>query len=290
MTKFSIKYESKRLFLILLGSVLFALNISFFVKTANLFPGGFSGIALLIQKSFLDFLGIKLPYSILVYSFNVIPVIIGFKFIGKKFTIYSVIMIIVSGFLTDIFSDFDKLRLTNDLILCSIFGGILNAIAISCCLFADSSSGGTDFIAIYVSEKTGKSAWNYILIVNCIILLIAGLLFGWDKALYSIIFQYTSTQALNLLYKRYSKTTLLIITDKESEIYEVIKSLTNHGATVFEGIGEYSKKNHKMLYTVVSSDESGKLEKEIRKIDPNAFINVLQSKEIIGKFFKRAND
>ena len=65
---------------------------------------------------------------------------------------------------------------------------------------------------------------------------------------------------------------------------------TNHGATVFEGKGEYSGKTHKLVYTVVSSDESGKLEREIRATDGNAFINVLASKEIVGRFFKRAND
>jgi len=267
-----------------------ALNINTFVRSANLFPGGFSGVALLLQNIFIKFFNIKLPYSLVVYSFNVIPVFIGFKYIGKKFTIYSVIMIVVSGFLTDIFANFEWLHLTSDVLLCSVFGGLLNAVSIAWCLFADSSSGGTDFIAIYFAEKTGKSAWNYILVGNCLILAIAGALFGWDKALYSIIFQYASTQALNFIYKRYSKTTLLIITDKEREVYDVIHDLTNHSATVFEGKGEYSGNIHKMIYTVVSSDESGKLEKEIRKVDPSAFINVLQSKEIVGKFFKRAND
>ncbi|MBQ0050815.1 MAG: YitT family protein [Treponema sp.] len=290
MNKFLLGRELKRLVLVLIGSVLMALNINIFVRSGNLFPGGFSGVTLLLQNVFLKFLGIKIPYSLVVYLFNVFPVIIGFKYIGKKFTIYSVVMIVVSGFLTDVFSAIPALRLTEDVLLCCIFGGILNSVAVACCLFADSSSGGTDFIAIYVAEKTGKSAWNYILIGNCCILFVAGLLFGWDKALYSIVFQYASTQALNFLYKRYEKTTLLIITDKDSEIYEAIKRLTNHGATVFEGKGEFSQKNHKMLYTVVSSDESGKLEKEIRKIDPDAFINVLKSKEIIGKFFKRVTD
>ena len=82
----------------------------------------------------------------------------------------------------------------------------------------------------------------------------------------------------------------MIITDLSDEVYAVIKELTNHTATVFEGKGEYSGKKHKMIYTVVSSSESGKLEKAIRSVDSNAFINVIQSKGIIGRFFKRAND
>ncbi|WP_407428246.1 YitT family protein, partial [Treponema sp.] len=148
--------DARRFFLVLLGGVLMAVNINTFVTSAELFPGGFAGVTLLIQEIFLEFWGISLPYSLIVYSFNIVPVIIGFKFIGKKFTLYSVVMIVVSGLLTDFLP---KYNLTDDAILCAVFGGIINAAAVSCCLFADSSSGGTDFIAIFISEKTGKSAW-----------------------------------------------------------------------------------------------------------------------------------
>lgn len=278
---------TKRIVLVLLGATLMALNINTFVHSGNLFPGGFTGLSLLLQEVFLKFANINVPYSVLSYALNIAPVIIGFLFIGKKFTLYSVLMIIVSSLLTDILPG---LNLTDDILLCSIFGGILNGVAISLCLFAGSSSGGTDFIAIFISEKTGKSAWNYILAFNVVVLLTAGLLFGWNAALYSIIFQFVSTQALNLLYKKYSKTTLLIITDKDEEIYKIIHEKTNHDATVFVGKGCYKNVEHKLLYTVVSAQESGSLEKSIRDADPNAFINVLESKNIIGKFFKRAND
>lgn len=279
--------DFRRILLVAVGGLLMAVNIKTFVSSASLIPGGFSGVTLLLQNVFLQFFGVKIPYSLILYAFNIIPVVIGFRFIGKKFTLFSVVMIVLSGFMTDMIP---KVHLTDDPLLCSVFGGVLNAIAVSFCLFADSSSGGTDFIAIFISEKTGRPAWNYILCFNICILVLAGLLFGWDKALYSIIFQYASTQSINLIYKKYSKTTLLIITDKEEEVYQTIKLMTNHDATVFTGKGSYSGKERKMLYSVVSSSETGNLERAIRKIDPNAFINVLQSKEIIGRFFKRAND
>lgn len=277
----------KRLALVLFGAAIMAINIKTFVHSGNLFPGGFTGLALLIQEAIQKFSGHNVPFSVLVYFLNVFPVVIGFLWIGRKFTFYSVIMIVVSGLLTDFVPGF---YLTQDVLLCSIFGGILNAVSISLCLFAGSSSGGTDFIAIFIAEKTGKSAWNYILAFNVAVLLTAGILFGWNAALYSIIFQFVSTQALNVLYKKYEKTTLLIITDKDEEIYKIIHEKTNHDATVFVGKGCFKNVEHKLLYTVVSSQESGALEKLIRKADPNAFINVLQSKDIVGRFFKRAND
>lgn len=282
--------DLKRLILVTAGGFFIALNIVTFVHPANLFPGGFTGISLLIQNIFQKYFNIHLPYSLINYVLNAFPVFIGLKYIGKRFTIFSVVMIFISGLFTDLLSGCQFLHVTDDMLLCSIFGGIVNGAAISLCLFAGASSGGTDFIAIFISEKTGKSAWNLIFAFNCCVLFTAGLLFGWDKALYSIIFQFTSTQVLNTLYKKYSKTTLLIITDKPDEIYAKVKELTNHGATVFEGRGEFSGKTHKMVYTVVSSSESGKLEKALREVDPNAFINVINSKEIVGRFFKRQND
>lgn len=288
--KFDFSKDGRRFLFVILAGLLLAFNLVIFARPAGLVPGGFTGISLLIQNIFQKFLGISVPYSLVNYLLNAVPVWIGLKYIGKKFTLFSVLMIVISGIFTDLFSQFDFPLLTDDMLLCSVFGGILNGIAVSLCLFAGASSGGTDFIAIFISEKTGKSAWNLIFIFNCCVLAAAGILFGWDKALYSIIFQFASTQAINMLYKKYAKTTLLIITDKPNEIYTKIHDLTNHGATVFEGRGEFSGKNHKMVYTVVSSSESGSLEKALRSVDPNAFINVLESKEIIGRFFKRAND
>ncbi len=282
--------DIKRFLLVVLGGFLMAINIVTFVQSGDLFPGGFTGITLLLQDVFLRFWGIHLPYSLVVYAFNVVPVWIGLKFIGKKFTLLSVVMILISGLFTDLLTGVEWLHVTSDILLCAVFGGILNAVAVVCCLFAESSSGGTDFIAIFISEKTGRSSWNLIFGFNCIVLFVAGLLVGWDKALYSIIFQFTSSQVTTVLYKKYSKITLLIITDKSDEVYEKIRELTNHGATVFEGRGEYSGKTHKMVYTVVSAAESGNLEKELRATDPDAFINVLESKDILGRFFRRQPD
>lgn len=285
-----IRRNLKRSFLVISGALLMALNFNLFVYPANLFPGGFSSVALLIQTCFSEFLGIKLPYSVLVYALNAVPAWICFKFVGKKFTFFSVIMILISGFFTDFFRENMAVHITDDMLLSSVFGGIINAAATSLCLFADASTGGTDFIAISISEKTGKSSFNIIFVFNCLILTVAGILFGWDKALYSIIFQFASTQMLKIMYKKYSKTTLLVITDRSDDVYSEIKNLTNHGATVFEGRGNFSGKVHQLVYTVVSSEEATPLEKQIRKIDPHAFINIIRSEDILGQFYRKLHD
>ncbi len=270
--------------LILLASVLMALNIKIFVNTAGLLPGGFTGITVLIQDIFDSFFGIKIPYSLFYWILNLIPAIFCFKFVGKRFTILSFLMIICSGLLTDFIPG--KV-LTDDILLCSVFGGITNGIAICLCLFAGATSGGTDFISIYFAEKKGFSIWNYIFAGNCVILVIFGLLFGWSKALYSIIFQFASTQVINMLYKRYHKTTILIISEKTEELVALIKATTNHDATIFKGIGGYEGVERTMIYTVVSTDQEEKLFHAIKNLDPNAFVNVLETKTLRGKFYMK---
>lgn len=286
-TKFSISREIGRILLVVIGAVIMAVNINTFVHTAGLFPGGFTGVTLLAQKIFSKYLNINIPFSLFYLTLNLLPAAVCYKSVGKKFTIYSCIMVVLSGVLTDVIPG---LVVTNDVLLCSVFGGIVNGCAISLCLFAGATSGGTDFIAIYASEKTGKNAWNYIFAGNCLVLVAAGLLFGWDKALYSIFFQFVSTQVLNALYKRYGKTTLLIITDEVEEVYLLIKKMTNHDATVFTGVGCYKNAERKMLYAVVSAEEATKLCQQIYKIDKTAFINLLTTKDLYGKFFRRPND
>ncbi len=277
----------KRFFFVTAGAVLMAVNLRTFVYTAALFPGGFSGLSLLIQRSLKGFFNISLPYSALYLAFNAFPVYISFKFIGRKFTIFSLLMIILSSVLSDFIPAY---KVTDDVLLCAVFGGMFNGVSIVLCLWGDATSGGTDFIAIYFATRKGKDMWNYIFIGNCAVLTIAGILFGWDKALYSIIFQFTSTQILNMLYHRYQKATMLIVTEKPDDLYNVIKSETNHDASKFSVVGCYRNAEKTMLYTVVSGDQVKRLAGDLRKADPAAFINVLQTKEILGKFFTRPND
>lgn len=287
MKKNTVLDDAKRTALIVAAAFLMAMNIKSFVRAGDLLPGGFNGLTLLIQQIARHFWNIDLSYSLINFSLNAVPVLISFKHIGKKFTGYSCLMIVLTGIFTDVLSGF---QMTNDTLLVCVFGGILNACAISLCLYAGATSGGTDFIAIFFSEKYGIETWNYIFAGNCIILLIAGYLFGWNEALYSIIFQFTSTQVLHSLYKRYQKQTLLIITTKPDEIYEQIRENTNHDATLFKGIGCYKKHECNMLYSVVGRDEIKTITKKIRQIDPGAFVNTMNTQQLTGRFYQKPND
>jgi len=281
----------RRLAMITLGAVLMAININSFVRAGGLIPGGFTGLSLLIQEIFQRHLNIRIPFSVVLYTLNAVPAAFCFRFVGKKFTLYSVLMVFLSGLLTDLMPGmFINAIKLHDTLLSAVFGGILNAIAVVLCLLADATSGGTDFIAIFISEKFRRDAWNYIFVGNCVILAIAGSLFTLEKALYSIIYQFTATMVLNSLYHAYQQKTLLVITTRPDEVYRLIREKTQHGATCFTGIGMYNMEERKLLYSVVYSNEVLPVIKAIHSVDPNAFINVIKTEQINGKFFRKPKD
>ena len=287
MTKKSICDTLRRTCLILAGSFIMAVNLKSFVRAGGLIPGGFNGLTRLIQEISVLLWHWEPPFSVINFILNAVPVVISFKFIGKKFTGYSSLMIVVSGILTDMVPAWP---VTEDILLIAIFGGLINALAISLCLFANATSGGTDFIAIFLSEKYSIDSWNYIFAGNVVILGIAGALFGWDKALYSIIFQYTSTQVLHVLYKRYQKQTLIIVTKRPEDVYEAIAEITHHDATLIKGEGCYSKQECDVLYSVVGRDEVSKVVNTVRETDPQAFVNMIRTENLAGRFYQRPND
>ena len=268
---------------VITASLIMSINIKSFVRAGNLIPGGFTGLSLLTQRACLDFLGIDLPYSLINITLNAIPAFIGFKTIGKKFTSYSVLMIVLNSFLVDVIP---VTPITYDPLLVSVFGGILNGIAIVIALYGKASSGGTDFIAVYLSDKLNKPSWNFVFGINVVILLTASVLFGFEAAMYSIIFQFVSTQVIERMHRRDQKVTLFMITNRADEIEKKLLDYTHHGITRFEGKGCYLKEDKSLLYTVVSADEVKEVIDFVKNVDSKMFINVMKSDSISGRFYK----
>ena len=285
---FDMKKDGKRIAIVCLASVLMAVNIKTFVSAGGLYPGGATGLTILIQSICEKFLRISVPYTPVNRLLNVVPIYIGFKFIGKKFTLYSCLMIVLTGILTDIIPN--DIAVTYDILLISIFGGLINGFVVSMCLSMNATTGGTDFISIFLSEKKGVDSWNFILAFNIVVILIAGLLFGFDKALYSIIYQYASTQMLHMLYTRYQKETLFIVTNNPGAVCEAINTVSMHGATIMSGEGSYEHQKRKVVYSVISKEESKKVIKAIKEADEEAFVNAIRTEELSGRFYYRPNE
>ena len=284
---FSWKQDCRTILMVVIASVVMAVNINTFVMTGGLYPGGVTGLTLLIQRFSESSFGVHLPFAVVNILLNLIPIYIGFRYIGKKFTMYSCLMIGLTAFLIDVIPGH---IVTEDILLISIFGGIINGIAVSLCLRSDTTAGGTDFIAIFLSQKKGIDAWNIILGFNIAQLAVAGLLFGWDKALYSIIFQYTSTQIIQMLYTRFQKKTLFIVTTKPQEVSSIIFEKSHHGATLLRGEGSYEGQERYIVYSVVSSDESKRVVRAVRSVDPQAFVNTFKTDELKGFFYQRPTE
>lgn len=159
-----------RLVLVTLASLIIAVNMKSFVQAGDLFPGGFTGLARLTQRAAWEFWGVDIPFSPVYLLLNAVPAAISFRFVGKKFTLYSCQCIVLVSIFTDLVP---TIPITEDLLLICVFGGLITGFAVSLCLRARATSGGTDFIAIALSERKNIDAWNYILAGNAVMLTVA---------------------------------------------------------------------------------------------------------------------
>ena len=285
--KFEAKKDLKRICVIICCAFLMSLNIKTFVRTGGLFPGGATGLTILIQRSAEKFLGLNLPYTLINILLNAFPIYIGFRFIGKKFTLYSCLMIVLSSILTDLIPGYE---LTQDTLLISIFGGMINGFVISMCLRVNATTGGTDFIGIYLSQKKGMDSFNLVLGINAVILCLSGILFGWDKALYSIIFQYASTTVLHALYRLYQQGTLFIVTNSPQQVCDAISAISHHGATILKAEGSHEHHERSIVYSVVSSAQTRTVIRAVKAVDDHAFINLMKTQELSGRFYQPPKD
>ena len=278
----------KRLLVITIYSIIMALNYKSFVQAGDLFPGGFTGLTRLAQRCAQEFWGVTLPFAPINLVLNAIPAAVSFKLIGKRFTMYSCLAIVVSSIFTDLVP---SVPVTEDILLICVFGGLVNGFAISLCLRGRATSGGTDFISIALSQQYDVDAWNYIFMGNVVMLAVSGALFGWDKALYSILFQFASTQVIKLLDPSGRRATLFIVTRRETAqaVWQQIRD-THHSATLFQGTGLYDGEERVMLYSVVGGNQVRALIHRVRQTDHHAFVNVMRTDQVAGRFYRAPRD
>ncbi len=275
------KKELKYIILIILSSLLSAIAVQGFVEPAHLYPAGFLGLSVFISNILSSFLHMNLSFNLIYLILNVLSTFLVLQVAGKKLIIYSVLQYsLVSLFISII----PKFMLVDDFMLLSIFGGIIAGISCWLALDANASSGGTDFIAIFFSTKLNKNCWTEVMILNIMILTLAGVFFGWQDSFYSMIYQFMVTAVINKLYNRYNLVSLHIITDKQDEVENLIFKTTNHTATKIDASGLYSKEQKSVLYLVCNLYESQKISSGILSIDPNAFITETKISKVNGNY------
>lgn len=279
--------DLRRLALVSLGAFSSALSIKIFASAHGLLSGGFTGVSILLSRVFSDFLGIQISFGIIYMTLNIFPTLLVFRYVGKKFTIFSLVNVVLVSLFSDLIPVF---YVTDDMLLVCVFGGMLAGAGSLLALRANASGGGTDFIAIFFSNKYNKPFWNYVLIFNACILSISGLIYGLELSLYSIIYQFTSTQLVNVFHNRYKLVTLSIITEVPEEVSQAILAESRHGITRFDGVGMYSKTPKTMLYMVVNAFEVEKIVHIIKHVDQKVFINESKSRRVVGNFHQQPFD
>lgn len=283
----STKKEWKILCVVLLSALIYALNVKIFVEGASLYPGGFSGIAILISRILSTFLNIDIPFGYIYVFINIVVSALVYKSVGKKFMIFSIIHFLATSFFS---IAIPPIPITEDLLLIAVFGGIFSGIAISMALRVNASSGGTDFVAIYAANKYRIQTWNYVMYFNAGILVIAGLLFGFDKSLYSIIFQFCSTQIVNTFHKRYKLSQLIIITEKPDEVSSLILANFRHGITKFEAEGVYSHTLKSVLMITCGTFQVNDIIRHAKKADDRIFVTVNHIEKVVGNYYQQPLD
>lgn len=271
---------------VLLSSLLQTYVIKAFIQPSNLLSSGFTGVAILIDK-IASLYGHSISTSICILVLNIPVALACYKSISKKFTLLSTIQFIMTSFLLKV-CEFDPLF--NDLVLNVVFGGFLYGISVVLALKSNASTGGTDFIALYVSNKINRSIWEQVFIFNAVILCIFGYMFGWIYAGYSIVFQFISTKTISTFHHRYERVTLQITTEDPENVVDNYVDHFRHGISCIQGYGGFSKKKMYLLITVISSYEISDAVHCIQEVDPNAIVNVLRTEQFYGGFYQQPMD
>lgn len=263
--------------LLLLSSFLQAFALKNFYQSSGLLSGGVTGIGLIID----NLTNGAISLSTVLVVMNIPLAIHAFFNVGRIFTILSFFNVFITSIILSIMPEVVSF---DDLMLSGIYGGIIHGLGVSLALEAGASTGGTDFIALHISQKKQVSAGPYMMMLNGIIVLISGKIFGWEIAAYTMISLFVSTKVIDSIHVRYQRVTLSIITSKGDDLADVLLKNGLHGITIIDAYGAYTKQNRKLLYMVISSYELTSVKEMIFEYDRNAFVNVTSSSKIFGNF------
>lgn len=270
-------------FLIFLGAVVQALAMRLFLIPGQLVSGGVSGAAQIIYF-FTNF-----PIGLMVLVGNIPLYLIGWRQLGGlRFALRTIFSVIVFSILTDILPYFLPFQsITGDVLLNTLYGGVLLGAGLGLVYLGRGTSGGTDILGRILNYRFGFSISASYMVTDSVVVLASGFAFGWEKALYSLIVIYVSGMAAELVSEGSSvMRTALVITEKPDEIASEIMSELERGVTYLYGKGAYTGIDRAVLYCVISRPEVSLVKGIISEIDPDAFVVIGQANEVLGEGFR----
>jgi uncharacterized membrane-anchored protein YitT (DUF2179 family) len=266
--------------LIFIGSILAAVGLEIFLIPNNIIDGGIIGISII--ASHLS----KLPLGMFTFVLNIPFLFFGYKQIGKTFVVSSLFATASLSFWISILHPIPGL--TNDVLLATVFGGIIEGIGVGLIIRNGGSLDGTEIVAIVLNKRTVFSVGQMVMFFNLFILSSAGLFFGWDRAMYSLIAYFIAYKLIDIVVEGFDEVkAAMIISDNGEEIAEAIMARLGRGVTFLEGKGGFSKNKKTILYAVVTRLEIAKLKSIIYDKDEDAFVTIQDVSDIMGGKHKK---
>lgn len=275
--------EARRIVVVIFGSFLLAVSLNFFLINANVYASGFSGLAQLLSSVFNDFLAMNISTGVLLFLLNIPVLIIGWYNIGKGFTVYSILSVVFSTLFLEILP---VISLSEDIMLNAVAGGVISGAAVGISLKWGASTGGMDIVAMILSRLQDRPIGMYFLLLNAVIIFVAGILYEPENALYTMLALYVTTLVIDTIHTRHEKVTVLIVTSRAEALQEVIHKQMIRGITILPAKGAYTQEDKNLLYLVITRYELYDLENIIYETDPEAFTNIIQTAGIFGFFRK----
>ncbi len=264
------------------GAVFYTVAVDCFASPNKIAPGGVTGLSTLINYKF------GLPIGVMILILNIPILAAAYKKFGVKFIARTV----VGTVLTSVFIDIGQLFMpmyTGDRLLASMFGGAFAGIGLGLILLRGATSGGTDILGRLLKIRFAHiSLGSFILGMDIAVMALAGVIYGdMESMLYSAIFFFISSKAIDYMVYGASKSTLLLIVTTCGDIIpDIIISEVGRGVTVLPVTGAYTGEEKKMLLTVARPNEIAKITRIVRTADPGAFVIKTDAGEVLGKGFK----
>ncbi len=264
----------KKGFFLTLGAFIAGFAIDTFLAPNNIIDGGIVGISMIL--SYL----LKYNLGLLIIILNIPFICLAFTKMGKNFVFQTFFAILMFAVATNIFH---SIKITNDLLLATVFGGILLGTGVGLVLKNEGSLDGTEIMSLVISKKFGLSVGEIIMGINIFIYGASGLVFGWEKAMYSILTYFLASRVIDVVLEGVSNSkSVRIISNKWEDIGNVLIKDLEIGVTYLHGTGGYSGEAKTIIYCVVSRLEMSKMKDVIKSIDPSAFISVVDVHEAYG--------
>ncbi|MFC8685386.1 YitT family protein [Brevibacillus porteri] len=270
----------KRVFGILIGASLFSVALEIFLVPNNIIDGGIVGISII--SSHLS----GLPLGVFLFVLNLPFLIIGYKQIGKTFALSTLFGVTIMSIGTTLLHPVPGL--TDDPLLAAVFGGILLGIGVGLVLRYGGSLDGTEIVAVLLNKKSPFSVGEIVMFMNLFILSSAGFVFGWDRAMYSLIAYYIAFKMIDLTIEGFQESKAVwIISDNHKDLGDAIVARLGRGVTYLNGEGGYTGDDKKVIFCIITRLEEAKLKLIVEEVDENAFLAVGNIHDVRGGQFKK---